>query len=248
MIKISNNITWLKPLSNAPWTHTQVLRSATENGTYSQISLVAISTSNYYDSEGTSTSWYKIRFYDSVNLIYSEYSNPLQGTIFSREMLDRTVTAVTVLGTLGAIGPDSCGNYSIFGMAISQQVAEKAVEQSYNYAEALIGETKMTDSAYAYRVEGFVSDFSALRILAILCGISIPSHFNFSAGGLNVQKPVVGQMKQTIDMYMYSCKRWQKMLLTRGIMNKQTDLSMYPLNEYSPALSGNVYITYDGQA
>jgi len=165
---------------------------------------------------------------------------------FARDVIDKTVTAVTILGTLGAIGPDACGNYDIFGMSISQQVAEKAVEQAYNYVEELLGTTKMSDIRYLYRIEGFVSDFSALRILAILVGISIPTHFNFTAGGLNIQKPIVGQMRQLIESYTYSCKRWQKLLLSRGIVNKQTDLTFYPTNEYPPALSGNVYITYDG--
>ncbi len=93
-------------------------------------------------------------------------------------------------------------------------------------------------------IKGAVRDFSALRVLATLAGISIPTHFNYSSGGLNVQKPVVSQLKQMIELYMISCRQWQKILLRRGFVLKQTDLTFLPINE-NPVGSGNTFVTYD---
>lgn len=245
---MSNQIVWERPPLDSPFTHVRIERANLEAGPYTEVAVQVITDTNYYDATGTSSHWYRIRFYDGVNGLYSEYATPTQGSAILRDVFDRTVTAVTVLGTLGACGPNDAGNYDVYGMEINQQVAEMSVRQAYNYAESLVGVNAMTDAAYATRVEGFVSDYAALRILAILCGISIPTHFNFTSAGLNIQKPVSGQMKQAIEMYMYSCKRWQKTLLKRGYVSKPTDLQVLFPNERPPRGSGILEVTYDGQS
>jgi hypothetical protein len=251
---MSSSITWTKPLSNETWTHTKIERSATQTGTYAEIGSVLIAISNYFDIDGTSTSWYKIRFYDSAALIYSEYSDAIQGVSTAtltgqatNDILLRTITGVNILGALGAIGPDSNGNYTLFGMSLHQNTAEMIVSQCYDYTTELIGEDAITDTTPSIirRVRGFVSNYSALRILAILAGVSITKHFNYTSGGLNVQKPAVSQMRAMLEHYAWETRRWQKLLLTRAVVETQDDLNLYIINEEAPIGSGITFISYD---
>lgn len=245
---MANSITWEKPLLTSSWTHTKIERSTSQAGIYVEIGSVAIATSTYFDINGTSSSWYRIRFYDSSQLIYSDYSTPLQGTT-DTNVFKYNITAVTVLGTLGANGPDSNNDYTLFGMKINQNVAQSIVEQCYNYTTELIGESAIiqTDNSTVRKVTGFVTNYSALRILGILAGVSITTHFNYSAGGLNIQKPAVGQIRAMLDMYSWETRRWSKLLLTRSRVSTQTDMDMSIINEQEPEGSGIAIITYDAK-
>ncbi len=253
---MGNHLTWEKPLPDATWTHVRIERSTTENGSYTEITTgsgQAIADSTYFDVNGTSTSWYKIRFYDSANGVYSDYSAALQGEVdtvltgqSTNDIFKRTVTAVDVLGTLGASGPSSTGDYTVFGMAINQAVAEAIVRQCYNYTTELVGESRMVSSlgTDVRPINGFISSYSALRILGILAGVSITTHYNYTSGGLNIQKPAVSQIKAMLDLYSWETRRWSKILLTRAHVETQTDLDMSVINETSNK-SGVTYISYD---
>jgi hypothetical protein len=56
-----------------------VYRSATQAGSYSLIATQNITDMTYYDQDGTSTSWYKITYYDSNNEEESGLSTAIQG-------------------------------------------------------------------------------------------------------------------------------------------------------------------------
>lgn len=243
---MANMISWEKPLTQTSWTHTKVERSATLAGVYTEIGSVAIATSYYFDIDGTSTNYYKIRFYDSSALTYSDYSTPIIGTT-DTDVFSHTVKAVTILGTLGAIGPDSNNDYSIFGMKLNQTVAESIVEQVYDYTAELIGDDAMTstDTSTIRKIKGFVSAYSALKILDVLNGIAITTHFNYSSGGLNVQKPVIGQMAAMTARYSKETNKWRRLILTRGKVNSSTDLQLTLINEVEPSGSGIQRISYD---
>jgi len=58
---------------------TYVYRADSESGDYTNITDVAIATNYYFDVDGTSTSWYKLRFNKSDTGEFSSYSNALQG-------------------------------------------------------------------------------------------------------------------------------------------------------------------------
>jgi hypothetical protein len=215
---------------------------------------VLIAISNFFDINGSATDYYKIRFYDSVALTYSEYSDPLLGVSdinltgqATNDILSRTITGINILNTLGAIGPDSSGLYLLFGMKVHQNTAEAITRQCYDYCTDLIGESAMvmTDSSSIRKINGFVSNYAALRILAILAGVSITTHFNYTSGGLNIQKPAVSQIAALLAHYSWETRRRQKILLTRGIVGIQVDLQMDMLNEASPIGSGIQKITFD---
>jgi len=46
--------------------------------------------------------------------------------------------------------------------------------------------------------------------------------FPIFTGGLNVQKPAVGQWLQWFEHYKASVKKWPKLLLTRAIVDRGT--------------------------
>ena len=72
-------IKWQTITSGSDYNHTRIYRSATEDGSYSLITTIENVTSiTYYDADGTNSSWYKIAFYDSVNLVESTLSDPIK--------------------------------------------------------------------------------------------------------------------------------------------------------------------------
>lgn len=74
-------LTWHAPDPDTTYNQTLIYRAASKYGTYSlAATLTNIRTSKYIDTAGTSSSWYKIRFYDSTNAIYSDYSAPISAT------------------------------------------------------------------------------------------------------------------------------------------------------------------------
>ena len=70
---------WQVPDSEATYDKVYIYRSTSETGTYTEIANQNISDNTYYDMEGTTSHWYKIRFYDSTNGYWSDYSEPMKG-------------------------------------------------------------------------------------------------------------------------------------------------------------------------
>ena len=73
---------WTTPDSESTYDYVYIYRATSETGTYTNIANQAISDDTYFDMNGTSSSWYKIRFYDSSNVIWSDYSDAMQGGYF----------------------------------------------------------------------------------------------------------------------------------------------------------------------
>ena len=72
-------ISWQSITSGSDYNHTRIYRATSESGTYTLIHTIEdVTTLSYYDADGTSTSWYKIAFYDSVNVLESTLSDPIQ--------------------------------------------------------------------------------------------------------------------------------------------------------------------------
>ena len=73
-----NEINWVPPDINLTYNQTLVYKSTSKYGTYSTlVTLSDIRITQYIDTAGTTANWYKIRFYDSTNSIYSAYSAPM---------------------------------------------------------------------------------------------------------------------------------------------------------------------------
>lgn len=85
---MAQKIYWKEPsIDNV--THVEINRSTSKYGTYTVLQTINATSDGqpkdenntwvtfYTDFSGTKTHWYKIRFYDSVNVIYSDYSDSL---------------------------------------------------------------------------------------------------------------------------------------------------------------------------
>jgi len=75
---MGNYITVQIPSSETSWDYINIQRATTQSGTYTGLTSQLIANNTYFDPTGESTHWYKIRFYDSENIIYSSYSDLFQ--------------------------------------------------------------------------------------------------------------------------------------------------------------------------
>lgn len=89
---MGNTIQWFSPETGSDWNATKIYSSTTEDGVYTLVATVApITTTTYWDATGTTTTWYKIAFYNSTTLVegpqtaaiyatstYPLYINPTQ--------------------------------------------------------------------------------------------------------------------------------------------------------------------------
>lgn len=70
---------WKTPDSESGYDTVYIVRAESETGEYSALANQAVEDNTYYDETGSDSYWYKVRFYDSVEAVYSEYSSPIQG-------------------------------------------------------------------------------------------------------------------------------------------------------------------------
>ena len=76
-------IRWRIPdTSEATYDYAYIYRASSSDGTYTNIASQTISDNTYFDVNGSSDYWYKIRFYDSINDVWSDYSVAMQGGDF----------------------------------------------------------------------------------------------------------------------------------------------------------------------
>jgi hypothetical protein len=78
-------------VAKIPYNQIQIYRATSESGSYSLIATIDITPdeleTTYNDSDGTTSSWYKTRFYNVVGTTYSDYSNALEGTGYDEDSL-----------------------------------------------------------------------------------------------------------------------------------------------------------------
>jgi hypothetical protein len=74
---LANQLSLPAAPTDSTWTDLLIESSATSGGTYAQIKDLAYTpstpTSQYWDEQGGATTWYRYRWYDSVNVLYSPY-------------------------------------------------------------------------------------------------------------------------------------------------------------------------------
>lgn len=75
---MGNYLTFQIPTTEASWNYAIIERSLEQSTNYSELTSQSITNNTYYDENGVSSHWYKIRFFDSSTTIYSAYSDPFQ--------------------------------------------------------------------------------------------------------------------------------------------------------------------------
>lgn len=89
---VKKYIQWVAPVSAIAYTHTRVERSTDGGSNYAEFTVlndpswtsngIPIALSAAVDLIGDSGYYYRIRFYDSVNAVFSDYSTPMRGSDF----------------------------------------------------------------------------------------------------------------------------------------------------------------------
>jgi hypothetical protein len=77
---MGNYITFEQPNTETSWSYTLIERSIEQSASYSQLTSQLITNNTFFDESGTSSHWYRLRFFDAGNVIYSSYTDPFQAT------------------------------------------------------------------------------------------------------------------------------------------------------------------------
>ena len=135
----------------------------------------------------------------------------------------RSETNAIVLGNLGNPSYSATtGNYTVYEMSLPAVSLGLQVEIAFDYVTELLGVAALTEPTNYNKIKLFMADFATLRVLGTLQGTAITTHFNYSSGGLNVQKPLIGSMAAMVEHYTKQCSLWRKMLLTRSHVSTGT--------------------------
>ena len=68
--------------SDVTYDKTYIYRADSEGGTYAELTNQNISDNVYFDKDGTTSKWYKVRFKDTANNVWSDFSESMQGGTF----------------------------------------------------------------------------------------------------------------------------------------------------------------------
>lgn len=94
-------IKWKIPTDSnvtAVYTLTEIHRASSEAGAYSLLTSQSLSDNSYFDQDGTTANWYKVRFKNAGGTVFSDYSDPIQGGNFEFYCTPddvRTVSGIT---------------------------------------------------------------------------------------------------------------------------------------------------------
>ena len=80
---MSITIRWTVPVNDCSYDFTYIYRADTETGFYANIGSQSIDDNSYCDPNGGLNHWYKVRFYNSTTLNWSEYSSPMQSGTYA---------------------------------------------------------------------------------------------------------------------------------------------------------------------
>ena len=121
--------------SECDYDYAYIYRSATETGTYSEIANQLITDNTYCDEDGSTTSWYKIRFYDSTTLNWSAYSDPMQGGTFIGYCSMADFRAITNLTTDCITDADAYDLITMAAYQINGDINTKVIRERIEYID-----------------------------------------------------------------------------------------------------------------
>ena len=113
-----------------------IYRATSETGSYTEITDQTISDNTYSDEAGSTTSWYKIRFYDSNTSNYSDYSDPMQGGTFIGYCSIQNFRAITNLDTSCINDSDAYDLIAMAAYQINGDVNTKVFRERVEYIDS----------------------------------------------------------------------------------------------------------------
>lgn len=88
------------PITMIPFDQVEVNRASSQGGSYSVVTTIPLDVDEvetvYDDTAGSTSDWYKIRYYNSQTTTYSDYSDEVQGTGYTESSLRSMVDEVLI--------------------------------------------------------------------------------------------------------------------------------------------------------
>ena len=127
---------------------TYIYRSTSQTGDYTEIASQDFSDNTYFDKDGTSSHWYKIRFYDSTNDAWSAYSEPMQAGEWKAYCTPTDVRKIANL-TTNDISDSDLADIIMYAVAffnheVNSKIIEEKVEEIDSTRENKINGTNKT--------------------------------------------------------------------------------------------------------
>jgi hypothetical protein len=132
---MGNLIKWRTIDPESTFTFARIWRATSETGVYSQIASQPITDASYYDPNGTSTHWYKIDFWDTVNLVASELSDPIHADTFKGYCTVEDIRDMTNITASDLTDTEVCKLISIAGIQINADMLMYEEEEPVAYID-----------------------------------------------------------------------------------------------------------------
>ena len=113
-----------------------IYRATTEAGEYSEIANQVITDNTYSDEDGSTTSWYKIRFFNSSSENWSAYSDAMQGGTFIGYCSMADFRAVTNLTTSCISDADAYDLITMAAYQINGDINTKVIRERIDYLDS----------------------------------------------------------------------------------------------------------------
>jgi len=144
---------WRVPDSDVTYDKTYIYRSDDGGATYSNIANQSCSDNTYFDVDGTSSSWYKIRFYYSSGIKWSDYSDAMQGGTFTGYCTPDNVRTIANLTTSDISDSDLWDIIQFAQTSFNKEINAKIREEVVKYIGGDERQNKIDGSNKTYYVQ-----------------------------------------------------------------------------------------------
>jgi len=122
--------------SDCNYDYAYIYRATSETGTYTNIGNQLIADNTYCDENGSTISWYKIRFYDSDTGNWSAYSEAMQGGTFIGYCSMEDFRAITNLTTSCISDADTYDLITMAAYQINGDINTKVIRERIGYIDS----------------------------------------------------------------------------------------------------------------
>jgi hypothetical protein len=111
------------------------------------------------------------------------------------------ISVTDVEAQLNASGPDSNGNFTVYGLTITPAAFQAHTDYANNYMNALIGSDLQTTDPKYLIAKGAALNLACLRVLVVTSGGALVGAYDYFLGDLRVARagPYAAAIQRTIE-------------------------------------------------
>lgn len=242
---MGNLILWQESPSDSTWTKTEVHKSSTETGVYSKITTLVISDFTYYDANGISTDFYKIRFTNDDATKTTDYSEPNQGQ--ARYIYTDPKDVLRAAGLTTATLPDSITTNDIYDWIydVSKNL-DQATKRVYGRTETF---EETLDSKYLSVRHNIILDHRGVSDIKVEFRTSITPdesgeyEWNERTEGFDYQVIPMGRIKLFVYPTIQTPYNYQDIRVSGSYGQSNIPTAIEQLCKYLSAIKIFVHIT-----